>query len=312
MTAKINEVIATQIRQAPEDWFWVHDRWKTPRPNFLLSRYRRGVYLPPAMSPDQLKPFRILIRTSNWLGDAVMSVPAVGAIKQGRPDARVSILTPEKLAPMWKLLPEVDEVIPIPRKSLFAAVSAIRKRPRFDVAVLFPNSLRVALEAWLGGIPRRVGYRGHHRSWLLNQLVRRRGKPGPFEHQSIHYLRIARELGADGDETLVAEPATLDFESFDQAVAGQPAGRRPQLKLGLCPGAEYGAAKCWPAERFTETAAAIAADRPVQWMLFGTAKDASLGSNISRALGDQLREPDRANDARPVDCRAANLPFVID
>src|SRR6202008_4174538 len=99
LTAKGNAVIEQQIRVAPEDWFWVHDRWKTPRPNFLLRKYKRGVYLPPDMTTDQLKPFRILIRSSNWLGDAVMSVPAVRAIKRGRPDAHVSMLTSPALAP---------------------------------------------------------------------------------------------------------------------------------------------------------------------------------------------------------------------
>src|SRR5436305_4263254 len=80
LTFKINEIIAQQIRHAPEDGFWVHNRWKTPRPNFLLTRYKRGIYLPKDFPAGKLKPFRILIRSSNWLGDAVMSIPAVRAI----------------------------------------------------------------------------------------------------------------------------------------------------------------------------------------------------------------------------------------
>src|SRR5262249_37002784 len=63
LTSKMNEIIEQQIRRAPEDWFWVHNRWKTPRPNFLLDRYKRGVYLPPDISSRDLKPFRILIRS---------------------------------------------------------------------------------------------------------------------------------------------------------------------------------------------------------------------------------------------------------
>src|SRR6266481_1998724 len=90
LTAKANDVIEKQIRQAPEDWFWVHNRWKTPKPNFLLARYKRGVYLPSDISAQDLKPFRILIRSSKWLGDAVMSVSAVRAIKVGRPDAHIT------------------------------------------------------------------------------------------------------------------------------------------------------------------------------------------------------------------------------
>src|SRR5438094_2854055 len=67
LTSKINKVIEQQIRVAPEDWFWVHNRWKTPQPNFLLARYKRGVYLPPGVSAHDLKPFRILVRSSNCL-----------------------------------------------------------------------------------------------------------------------------------------------------------------------------------------------------------------------------------------------------
>ena len=108
LTSKINQVIEQQIRRAPGDWFWVHNRWKTPEPNFLLAHYKRGIYLPPGISAPDLKPFRILIRSSNWLGDAVMSVPAVSAIKNGRPDVHVTIAAADKIAPMWKLIPEVD------------------------------------------------------------------------------------------------------------------------------------------------------------------------------------------------------------
>ncbi|HTD87092.1 MAG TPA: hypothetical protein VK850_10995, partial [Candidatus Binatia bacterium] len=66
LTSRMNEIIEQQIRVSPEDWFWVHNRWKTPQPNFLLARYKRGVYLPPGISAHDLKPFRILIRSSNW------------------------------------------------------------------------------------------------------------------------------------------------------------------------------------------------------------------------------------------------------
>src|SRR5881275_2242192 len=137
LTAHSNEILEKQVRRAPEDWFWVHNRWKTPRPNFLLSRYKRGIFLP---EKTRLKPFRILIRSSNWLGDAVMSVPAVRAIKHGRPDAHVTIATPEKIAPMWKLIPEVDAIIPLLNDSLFPVVSLLKRQPAFEVAILFPNS----------------------------------------------------------------------------------------------------------------------------------------------------------------------------
>ena len=273
LTAKSNETIAAQIRRAPEDWFWVHDRWKTPRPNFLLSRYKRGVYVPPNSPAARLKPFRILIRSSNWLGDSVMGVPAVRAIKQGRPDAHVTVAVPEKIAAIWKLIPEVDEIISLPAGSLFGTVRALRQALPFDVAILFPNSLRAALEAWLSGIPRRVGYRGHHRSWLLHQIVRQRTHIGRIEHQAEKYLRIARDAGAEtGAPQLPAAPLL-------RPGAGD--------KIALCPGAEYGPAKRWLPERFAAVAAAVSADRPVQWVLFGTATDAAVGDVIATALGER-------------------------
>jgi heptosyltransferase II len=272
LTSKINQIVEQQIRYAPEDWFWVHNRWKTPQPNFLLARYKRGVNVPPGVSPHDLKPFRILVRSSSWLGDAVMSVPAVRAIKAGRPDARVSVAAPEKIAPMWNLVPEVDEIIPL-ASSLLSVVWSLRRKPVFDAAILFPNSLRAALESWLSGIPRRVGYRGHWRRWLLNRTVAEPRKPGPPEHHALRFLRIARECGAD------TRNIQLSTSNIQMAINVAP------IKIGLCPGAEYGPAKRWLPNRFADAALVVAAKLPVQWILFGTQRDAAIGEEIAAAVG---------------------------
>lgn len=273
VTFEANEMIEQEIRKAPEDWFWVHNRWKTPKPDFLLTHYRRGVYLPPEMPATNLKPFRIFIRASNWLGDSVISIPAVRALKMGRPDARITIAAPEKIASVWKLVPEIDEVLPLESRALFSVVKAIRHREPFDVAILFPGSLRVALEAWLAGIPRRVGFPGHHRRWLLNQVVEDSYR-GPVRHQVYRYLQMVRELGGPDQA-----PEMKKFLPRVKA-NGAPA------KLGLCPGAEYGPAKRWLPERFAEAALAVATQRPVQWILFGTAADQERGAVLESALGN--------------------------
>ncbi|HEY2712574.1 MAG TPA: lipopolysaccharide heptosyltransferase II [Chthoniobacterales bacterium] len=267
LTAKANELMANEIRRAPEDWFWVHNRWKTPRPNFLLSKYKRGLYLPPTMRPEALKRFRILIRASNWLGDSIISIPAVRAIKHGRPDAHVTILAPAKIAEVWRLVPEVDTVLSLGNKSLLVATRKLRSGAPFDVGILFPNSIRVALEMWLARIPRRVGFAGHQRRWLLNQVVRPADRRGPPLHQVEHYLDLARSLGVD-------------------ARAGEIAIDKPSAtaeRIGLCPGAEYGPAKRWLPERFAEVAAA----HPGEWVLFGTEKDELIGAQIASVLGDR-------------------------
>ena len=270
LTAKTNEAIADEIRRAPEDWFWVHNRWKTPRPNWLLSQYKRGHFLPETIAPKDLKPFRVLIRGSNWLGDSVISIPAVRAIKRGRPDAHVTVLVPAKIAAVWRLVPEVDAVISLGGKSLWAAVRLLRAQPGFDVGIVFPNSLRVALELWLAGLPRRVGYAGHRRRWLLNQVVRRVERKGPPLHQAEHYLDLARSLGVDAAVGEIALAAPSSIEPV-------------QPGMGLCPGAEYGPAKRWLAERFAATAAALGGP----WVLFGTEKDKEAGAAIAAELGDQ-------------------------
>ncbi|HVF72099.1 MAG TPA: lipopolysaccharide heptosyltransferase II [Chthoniobacterales bacterium] len=273
ITAKCNAAIERQIRAGPEDWFWIHNRWKTPRPDFLLAHYKRGIFLPPAMPPEQLKPFRILVRAPNWLGDSVIAVPAVRAMKAGRPDAHITIAAPAKIAAVWKLVPEVDEVLPIEPKSLYRTVKILRAQQAFDVAVLLPSSLRVALEAWLSGVSRRVGFAGHHRRWLLNQVIPEEPRVGPTEHQVYRYLRMARALGGPD--------ATAALRKFLPRARGNGA----PAKLALCPGAEYGPAKRWLPERFAEVATSIADIRPVQWILFGTAADTERGAAIESALG---------------------------
>ena len=276
LTAELNLALEAQIRRAPADWFWVHNRWKTPQPNFLLSHYKRGVALPPGFDPTTLKPFQIVVRSSNWLGDAVMTTPAVQALKRGRPDARLTVLVKAKLADYWRRIPEVDEVLAIePSDTVFGV--ARKLRGRFDVAVVLPNSIRSALEPWLAGVPRRVGYPAKGRRWLLNQPrdipPKKRLQPRPARHQVFHYLELAEWLGAD-----IGTPQITDFFS---TAARNPA--RP-LKIGLCPGAEYGPAKRWQPERFAQVANAVSAQRDVEWMLFGVAGDAALGEEIARQI----------------------------
>jgi heptosyltransferase-2 len=275
ITAKANKLIEDQTRSAPEDGFWLHNRWKTPRPNFLLTRYKRGVFVAKDLLPEQLKRFRILIRSSNWLGDAIMNVPAVRAIKKGRPDTHVTVIAPEKIAPMWKLISEVDEVLPLPNKSLFSAMRVVAQQKRFDVAILFPNSLRSAFEVLF--VPRKVGYRGHARGWLLNQIVREPRRPGPPEHHAVRFLRIADDCGAVVDLA----------EKIDNFPLPRTSSAKSQTSICLCPGAEYGPAKRWSPGRFAEVAASVSNGSDAKWVLVGTKNDVAIGETIAAQLGEK-------------------------
>jgi lipopolysaccharide heptosyltransferase II len=268
VTSRINKAVAEQIQRAPHDWFWVHRRWKTPSPHFLLRKYRRGIYAPPRLA-DKLKPFRLLVRSSNWLGDAVMTVPAVRAIKAGRPDAHLTILTPGKLADFWRSVPEIDEILTIGDGENIWQVARMLRDRRFEAAVLFPNSPRSGLEAWLAGIPRRVGYARPWRTWCLNQTIPEKKTPGPLRHQAEHYLWMAERIGAD--------LADAKFGAARTAV--------PDLQvLGLCPGAEYGPAKRWPF--FAEAAKVLSERHGFRWLILGTAKDQEVAKPIVHALGE--------------------------
>ncbi|MDB6151603.1 MAG: rfaF [Chthoniobacteraceae bacterium] len=272
VTAQINRVLEKQIRHQPADWFWVHNRWKTPRPKFLLATYKRGVVkeLEAAPSDPKRTHFEILIRASNWLGDAVMSMPAIRAIKNGRPDARVTILTPAKLADYWRAVNDVDEVICIEAADSVFSVAA-KIRDRFDAAIVFPNSLRTALEPFLAGIPRRVGYPGHHRSALLNQIPRQKKKrakqAAPVRNQVHHYLALAEFVGADIEDALTLPPRPV-----------RPASNKPVI--GLCPGAEYGGAKRWLPERFAQVMRQVHETHDCEWKLFGVEKDRPVAARI--------------------------------
>jgi len=273
LTFEINNALERQIRESPADWFWVHNRWKIPHPNFLTATQKRGTHVP--VDPATLRPFRIVVRSPNWLGDAVMSIPAARAFKLGRPDARLAVLAPEKLCDLWKSVSEVDEVIPI---SEGEGVISVAKglRGRFEVAVLFPNSLRSALEAWLAGIPRRVGYLGHHRARLLDQIISERKKkkfPAP-QHHADRCFRMAERCG--GVEPPAAAPRL------------KPVSPRPVI--GICPGAEFGPAKRWPVASFRRTMEIVSSRISCSWIIVGTTADSPLAQEILGNFSGQAED----------------------
>ena len=269
LTHRVNRALESLIIRQPSDWFWLHQRWKTPSPKFLLRDYKRGVCIP--RDESALKPFRILIRSSNWLGDAVMSSEAVRRIKLGRPDCVLTILTQSKIADFWRLVPEVDDVMTIdPEDSVFRVGSKIRGG--FDVAILFPNSPRAAIEAWLAGIPRRVGYPRPWRDGFLNQLIREPKGARPLSHQKEHYLRIAGQIGADLSDPL---PEISRW--------------KPERGLvGLCPGAEYGPAKRWP--EFGAAAKDLSEKLGLHWLIFGTRKERYISRKVAEVLGTRATD----------------------
>ena len=166
-----------------------------------------------------LQPRRILVRGVNWLGDAVMTTPALLRLREHFPAALIAMLTPEKLRGLWMHHPAVDEIITFgPEDNAWAVAKKIQvvmwpeskketvvdsarraasamsplHRGGFDLAIIFPNSPRSALEAWLARIPERVGYARPWRSFLLTTAVPSRSDAGHMHKRPIQGNQTAR------------------------------------------------------------------------------------------------------------------------
>ena len=266
---------------------------------------------PTSSAPGEF-PARILVRGVNWLGDAVMTTPALQRLRARFPAAHLALLTPAKLEALWQHHPSLDQVIAVEPDAGVWAVGRRLRTERFQLALVLPNSARSALECWLGRVPRRVGYSHAGRDWFLSQVVparpgrvrmRKRSPreirqlvrapspsvvPGPAAHQIHDYLHLAATLGAD-PAPLPPLVAVTAAEIEQARRTWLPEALRPDERpcLGLNPGAEYGPAKRWPAASFVAAARSVSARvGPCRWLIFGAAHDAPLCGEIAAGMGD--------------------------
>jgi len=255
----------------------------------------------------------ILVRGVNWLGDAVMSTPALIRLRQGRPEARLTLLSPEKLAGLWHRQPFVDEVLTFSSAENIWQVGRRLRERKFTVGVALPNSIRSAMELWLAGIPNRIGVARPGGSLLLTQTVPPRAGAVEMRKRTVgdirrrieskgettfypaaahhvhHYLHLAAALGASPE----AMPPRIDVSEGEmEEVRGKFGLLRAMGRpwFGLCPAAEYGPAKRWPAERFVEAARTLQEKTQCRWLVFGGAGDRvlaeTIASDIARATGE--------------------------
>src|SRR6266566_1545300 len=131
---------------------------------------------------------RILVRGVNWLGDAVMTTPALQRLRERFPRAHIALLTNEKLADVWLRHPSLDALITFTAKEGPWSVGRRLRTEAFATALVLPNSPRSALEVWLAGVPQRIGYRRSWRNWFLTQAV-----PVRTGHATMN-KRSAREV----------------------------------------------------------------------------------------------------------------------
>ena len=286
--------------------------------------------MPPLRSPaSDLRPQRLLVRGVNWLGDAVMTTPALHRLRERFSGADIALLTHEKLKDLWPGHPAIDRVLTFGAKEGVWSIARRLRAERFDLALLLPNSPRSALEALLARIPRRVGGAWPWRDWMLTDAVPpasgvatmrkrterevRRLTTGRPSRAGILPVAEARAGHAGGTPALPL-PASHQLHHYLRLVAhlgGDASPVAPHLhvaaeevmaaraKFGLDPatvwiglnaGAEYGPAKRWPKESFIAAAQELRARLGCGFAVFGSKADMPLAEAIAVGL-ESLRVP---------------------
>jgi heptosyltransferase-2 len=235
---------------------------------------------------------RILVKGTNWVGDTIISFPAVSALRQHFPKARISVLSKPRLAELWKAHPAVDEVMPyeLPagaRRILGELrIGRLIRQRDIDLAVIFPRSFSSALMIFLGGVPHRIGYKSEGRGLLLtegiactSELLRR--------HRMYYYLHLIEALGRHPSPPLPSLSLDKAQERWAEALLAD-AGLKSKVLIGLNPGATYGEAKCWPPERFAELGRRLIKDQGASILIFGSPRlqEKALNATIARGIGE--------------------------
>lgn len=223
------------------------------------------------------------MRATNWIGDAVMSLPALRALRTRYPAARISILAMPWVADLYGREPFCDELIPWTAPRGFAGISEklriageLRARD-FDLAVILPNSFDSAFTMWKARIPRRVGFDRDGRGWMLtDRIAQVRAGDGTPAHQSFHYLALLHRAGLI--ETMPAEA--------DVRLEGVRVEKRNVV--GVSPGAAFGGAKRWLPDRFAESAVHVAKELGASITIFGAPDEAGVCAEVEQHIGHHV------------------------
>jgi heptosyltransferase-2 len=238
-----------------------------------------------ALNPSSVS--RLMVRSTNWLGDAVMSLPAIRAIHQVFPHAQVAVVARPWVADLYSRENSIDRVILYPaQKGLRAKreFAARLREERFDAAILLQNAFDAALIAWLAGIPERIGYNRDARGLLLTRAI---SVPEPGEiprHQRFYYLELLRRA------SLIERFPPCEAIRLEGIEAARRGGAEHLAALGIStpaigisPGAAYGNAKRWFPERF----AAVARSFPsASILLFGSASERELCESVAAQIAN--------------------------
>lgn len=240
----------------------------------------------PFFAPPPPAAVRTLVAfLPNWIGDAVMATPALRALRTRYADATVVAVCRPPVGDVLAGTGLADEIVALPKskRATWAATRGLRKQPA-DLAVLFPNSLRAAAVARLGGAKRTLGFARDGRRWLLTHPVPPGGRATPSSTLlSYNRLALAAECEDPGTQTeLAVLPA--DEAAFEAVLTERPALRDGFVALN--PGGAFGAAKHWPTPHFADLAARIAGTLDRGVLVLCGPGERTIAAEISALAGD--------------------------
>ncbi len=236
------------------------------------------------MSPKIPTVFHnILVVRTDRIGDVVLTIPAVRALKKAFPQARISMWVASSTRELVEGLPFVDEVLVEDRTKGWAGYREFLTRLRskkFDLAVNYHTKRRTNLSCFLAGIPGRLGFRNNKFGWLLNLPVQDRRHLGE-RHEAEYCLDLLRAVGVKSADTSLELPPMPQAEAWvsgllrDKRLSGVPL-------IAFHPDANS-PSKCWPAESFARLADRLAQSLHARILLVG-------GGSARRAAGDILSQ----------------------
>jgi heptosyltransferase II len=236
---------------------------------------------------------KLLIRATNWVGDAIMALPALQAVRAGFPEAVISILALPYVADIYRGQGVADELIEYDRKREHAGIrggaklAAALKAKQFDQALLLQNAFDAAWIAWRARIPERIGYDRDARGFLLTKAIRVPRAGEIPAHEKFYYLELLKRAGwIDAIPEIAEISLKITDEQARQAEEtlrsfGATAGA---VRIAVGAGASYGSAKCWPPERFAASLNDLVKERDAEVLLFGTAGEVGVSSAIQAGL----------------------------
>ena len=221
-------------------------------------------------------PQTIVVLMPNWLGDAVMALPALAAVRRHYGADTLVVAARPSTAALFRMVPGVDRVLPLGASSRREDAETLAQI-RADGALLFPNSFGSAWAVRRAGIPERWGFASDFRRPLLTKAVR---KPRGRMHQSEYYLALVSALGI----TLTGEPPRIVVPEQARRRASELLARHGvgdgAVTVGVAPGAAYGGAKQWPPDRFERLARLLHERRGTVSVLVGARADRAAGDGI--------------------------------